>query len=73
MSAFEDFVQTELPKRPFTEADTAAETLLVRRGVGPRQHVELILGEGEVPLFTGGTLTAATVEAGLECVDAGNY
>jgi hypothetical protein len=74
MSAFEDFVQTELPKRPYTDADTTLESLLVRRGVGPRQHQELAFTtDGQIPVYSGGSLSAGTVETALDCVDGGNF
>lgn len=56
MSAFENFIQLELPKRPYTELDTAQESVLVRRGVGPRQHVGVALAEGQVLGMQGGVL-----------------
>lgn len=54
MSAFEDFIQRELPKRPFTEVDGLQGYILVREGAGPRQVVfkdPALLGIG------GGTCT----------------
>lgn len=56
MSAFEDFVQIELARRPYLEADVAQETVLVRRGVGPRQLSAVTLSEGQVLAFVGGAL-----------------
>ena len=61
MSAFEDFVQLELPKRPYTETDTAQESVLVRRGPGPRQHVGVALAEGQVVAMVGGQIVGTTV------------
>lgn len=37
MADFNSFVQTELPKRPWTEADGNQGDILVRQGLGPRQ------------------------------------
>jgi hypothetical protein len=45
---FETFVQTELPLRPFVTSNPAQETVLVRRGAGPRQYEAITIGEGEV-------------------------
>jgi len=56
MSAFENFVQVELPKRPYTQADTADEDILVRRGPGPRQHVGVPLLDGQVLGKVGGVV-----------------
>ncbi|MFY0656172.1 MAG: hypothetical protein JXR12_05305 [Neptunomonas phycophila] len=59
MSAFSDFVnfvQAELFKRPFTNADPAKESVLVRRGGAPRQMQAVELQEEEVLTKRGGTL-----------------
>lgn len=39
MSAFEEFIQRELPKRPFSDLDGSPGDILVREGPGPRQVV----------------------------------
>ncbi len=56
MSAFEDFVQIELPKRPYLNTDVAQETVIVRRGAGPRQLGAVTLTNGQVLGMVGGTL-----------------
>lgn len=56
MSAFEDFVQIELPKRPYLNTDVAQETVIVRRGVGPRQLGAVQLTDGQVLGMVAGTL-----------------
>jgi hypothetical protein len=56
MSAFENFVQVELPKRPYTETNTNQEDVLVRRGPGPRQHVGVPLLDGQVLGKVGGVV-----------------
>lgn len=56
MSAFETFIQVELPKRPYTEIDPSQENVLVRRGPGARQHVGVPLGVGQVLGSVGGVL-----------------
>lgn len=48
MSAFEDFVQVELPKRGYLDADPEQESIIVRRGPGPRQFDAIKLVEGQV-------------------------
>lgn len=55
-NAFQDFIQLELPKRPFLESDVAVETVLVRRGVAPREMQAVSLNNGEVLGKVGGTL-----------------
>lgn len=45
---FESFIQTELPKRPYLGADVTAESVIVRRGVGPRQLDGVLLTNGQV-------------------------
>jgi len=62
MSAFEDFVQLELPKRPYLEVDPAQETVIVRRGPGPRQLGAVTLTEGQVLGFSGGALVGVTAQ-----------
>ncbi len=47
-NAFEEFVQLELGKRPYTGGPGTEETLLVRRGPGPRQIEFLDIAEGEL-------------------------
>lgn len=61
MSAFEDFVQQELPKRGYLNSDVAQETIIIRRGAGPRQFDAVTLGEGEVLAKVGGVLTSISI------------
>jgi hypothetical protein len=61
MSAFEDFVQLELPKRPYLSTDVAEETVIVRRGAGPRQLNAVTLTNGQVLGMVGGVLVGTTV------------
>lgn len=61
MSAFEDFVQQELPKRGYLNTDVAQETIIIRRGAGPRQFDAVTLSEGEVLAKVGGVLTSVSV------------
>lgn len=56
MSAFEDFIQVELPRRPWTATDPAQETIPVRRGAGPRQLEFVSLNDGQVLGKVGGTV-----------------
>lgn len=60
MSAFEDFVQIELGRRPYLTADVAQETVIVRRGAGPRQLGAVTLAEGQVLGMVGGVLVGVT-------------
>lgn len=64
MSAFEDFVQLELPKRPYLNTDPAQETVIVRRGAGPRQLGAVSLTDGQVLGKVGGVLTGVSIGAG---------
>ena len=64
MSAFEDFVQLELPKRPYLETDVATETVLVRRGPGPRQLGAVTLTDGQVLGRVAGVIQGVTLSAG---------
>ena len=48
MSAFEDFIQVELPRRPWVDVDPAQESIPVRRGAGPRQLEFVSLTDGQV-------------------------
>lgn len=62
MSAFETFIQLELPKRPFLQSDVSQETVMVRRGPGPRQLGSATLVDGEVLAMVNGVLVGSTVE-----------
>lgn len=61
MSAFEDFVQQELPKRGYLNTDVSQETIIVRRGAGPRQFDAVQLQEGQVLAMVNGVLTSVSV------------
>lgn len=61
MSAFEDFIQLELPRRPWTFTDGAQETIPVRRGAGPRQMEFINITDGQVLGKISGTLQGVTI------------
>lgn len=61
MSAFEDFVQVELPKRGYLNSDVPQESVIIRRGAGPRQFDAVTLTEGQVLAFVGGSLQAVSI------------
>ncbi len=63
MSAFDTFVQLELPKRPYLDTDPAAETVMVRRGAGPRQLAPVALAEGQVLAMVNGALVGTSVSS----------
>ena len=65
MSAFEDFVQNELPKRGYLNSDVSQETVIVRRGPGPRQFDAITLAEGQMLALVGGVLTGVAITAPL--------
>lgn len=48
VNLFEQFVQIELPKRPYIETDVAQETVIIRRGQAPRQLGAVDLEDDEV-------------------------
>lgn len=60
---FENFIQTELPKRGYLNDDVSQETLIIRRGAGPRQFDALTLAEGQVVAFVNGQLAGVNVSA----------
>jgi hypothetical protein len=61
MSAFEDFVQQELPKRGYLNTDVSQETIIVRRGAGPRQFDAITLTDGQVLAKINGVLTGVSI------------
>ena len=61
MSAFEDFIQLELPKRGYLNSDVPQESIIIRRGSGPRQFDAITLSEGQVIAFVGGQLQAVSI------------
>lgn len=60
-SAFETFVQVELPKRPFLNTDVPLESVLIRRGLGPRQLEAVEINEGEVLSKVGGVVQSVPI------------
>lgn len=44
---FENFIQVELPLRPFLPSDVEQESIIVRRGQGPRQMSGVKLTNGQ--------------------------
>lgn len=61
---FEEFVQTELPKRPYLPADVNQESIFIRRGLGPRQMAAVQLQEGEVLGMVDGVLAGIVPNTG---------
>lgn len=57
LEAFVQYVQAELFRRPFLNNDPAQETVMVRRGGGPRQLAAISIADGEVLANVGGTIT----------------
>lgn len=62
-NAFNTFIQIEVPKRPYLESDVDQETIIIRRGNGPRQLQALKLSEGQTVLFKDGQLQATKAGA----------
>lgn len=63
-SPFEAFIQLELPKRPYLEEDAPQESIIVRRGAGPRQLQGVTINEGEVLGLVDGQLAGVMPGAG---------
>lgn len=61
MSAFTDFIQLELPKRPYLETDVATNSVIIRSGAGPRQLEGVKLLDGQILMNVGGTLQAVNL------------
>jgi hypothetical protein len=70
--AFESFVQTELPLRPFAPNDGNQESIAIRRGQGPRQMLFLDLADGQVLARVDGTLKGVALN-NLETGGGGRY
>ena len=47
MSAFEDFIQVELPKRGYLNSDVPQNSIIIRKGAGPRQFDAISLAQGQ--------------------------
>lgn len=61
MSIFEDFIQVELPKRGYLNDDPEQESIIIRRGPGPRQFGAIKLEEGQVLGIVNGKLGPVTL------------
>lgn len=61
---FENFIKVELPLRPIVATNAAEETILVRRGVGPRVYVPLDILEGQVVGKSGGVMQGVSPSGG---------
>lgn len=70
---FEDFIQLELPKRPWMATDVQEESVIVRRGAGPRQLAGVVLGEGQVLGMKDGTLQGVAATSGGTGADAVSF
>jgi len=58
---FESFIQLELPKRPYLEEDAPKESVIVRRGAGPRQLSGLVLEDGQMLAMVDGALSSISL------------
>ena len=61
VNPFNEFVKTELPLRPILSNDGNQESVLVRRGTGPRVYVAVDINEGEVLGKSGGIVQSVPV------------
>lgn len=68
MSAFEDFIQTELPRRPWSPNNPTQESIPVRRGPGPRQLDFVEINEGEILGKQGGVIIGIPLPVTSLCV-----
>ena len=59
--AFEAFVQSELPLRPFAPTDGNQESIAIRRGEGPRQLQFLDLQDGQVLARVDGEMRGVSI------------
>jgi len=62
MTAFTDFIQVELPKRPYLESDVPKNSVIIRNGAGPRQLDGIQLLPGQIIMNIGGTVQAVAIE-----------
>lgn len=62
-TSFEDFIQLELPKRPFLEQDVPQESVIIRRGQGARQLGGVSLEDGQILVKRNGLLVAEALSA----------
>lgn len=53
---FESFIQLELPKRPYLEEDVPKESVIIRRGAGPRQLSGILLSDDQTLVMRDGAL-----------------
>lgn len=60
-SAFESFVQLELPLRPYVPVDPAQESIAIRRGAGPRQLTFVELTDNQVLGKVAGTIQGVSL------------
>lgn len=64
-SDFESFIQIEIPKRPFMETDAEQESVIIRRGQGPRQLQGVKLNEGEALGMRDGKLVSMEIKGAV--------
>lgn len=62
MSKFTDFIQTELPLRPYLANDVQKGSVIIRNGDGPRQLSGIKLLPGQIIMNIEGTLQAVNLE-----------
>lgn len=62
MSKFTDFIQVELPLRPYLPSDVEQNSVIVRSGNGPRQLSGIKLLPGQIIMNIEGSLVAVNLE-----------
>ena len=69
-TTFEEYIQLELPKRPFLENDVPVESIIVRRGSGPRQLDGIELNDGDIITKRDGQLVAESLDSNVSAIDS---
>lgn len=71
-SDFESYIQIEIPKRPFMETDAELESVIVRRGQGPRQLQGVKINEGEALGMRDGQLVSMQIKGAVSQIHLQN-
>ena len=69
-TSFEEYVQLELPKRPYLENDVPVESIIIRRGEGTRQLDGLELGDGDILIKRNGSLVAEPISSSVSAIQS---
>tara|TARA_Y100001963_G_scaffold158990_1_gene260726 strand:- start:3395 stop:3802 length:408 start_codon:yes stop_codon:yes gene_type:complete len=61
MSIFNAFIQTEMPLRPYLPADVPQNSVIIRKGNGPRELAGVRLLPGQILMNVDGTIAAVNL------------